>query len=93
MNNFGRCLGYGKGIDNDFLRAGKYYRLASESNDADAQKTFGFVLNEDLGIMRILSLRVKMTHDQRSKVILMKRIIWAPVLNTIEVLSRTLNLL
>jgi TPR repeat protein len=37
MYNFGRCLGYGKEVDQDFFRVTKYYRLSAEQNNAAAQ--------------------------------------------------------
>jgi TPR repeat protein len=50
MNNFERCLEHGKENDKNLLRAAKYYRLAAESNDADAQNNFAVYLERGFGV-------------------------------------------
>jgi TPR repeat protein len=45
-----RCFEHGKETDKNHIRAAKYYRLATESNDADAQNNFAICLERRLGI-------------------------------------------
>jgi TPR repeat protein len=56
MYNFGRCLEYGKGIDKDFLRAAKYYRLSAELENSAAQNSFGICLERGIGVHKNLFL-------------------------------------
>jgi hypothetical protein len=49
-------LEYGKGIDQDFIRAAKYYHLAAELDDADAQNSFGICLERGIGFQSNLAL-------------------------------------
>jgi hypothetical protein len=50
MYNFGRCLEYGKGIEQDFDRAAKYYRLSAERKNAAAENSFGICLERGIGV-------------------------------------------
>jgi TPR repeat protein len=49
-------LEYGKGIDQDFVRAAKYYRLSAELNNAAAQNSFGICLERGIGLQSNLVL-------------------------------------
>jgi TPR repeat protein len=59
MNNFGRCLEHGLGIDRDLLRAAKYYRMSAELNNADGMNNFGICLERRIGIQANIDLAVK----------------------------------
>jgi hypothetical protein len=66
---------------------------SSQNQMMQMRKTsLAFVLNEDLGLKRILNLRMNIMNDRRSKAILMEQTIWASVLNTVEVLRGTSKL-
>jgi TPR repeat protein len=50
LYNFGQCLEYGKGINQDLFRAPKYYRLSVELKNAAAQNNFSIFLELGIGI-------------------------------------------
>jgi serine/threonine protein kinase len=50
MYNFGRCLEYGRGIEQDFIRAAKFYRRAADLGNAAAQTSFGVCLERGIGV-------------------------------------------
>jgi hypothetical protein len=56
MKNFARCLEYGKGTDQNYIRAAKYHRLSAEANDADAQNNFGICLERGIGVFANIGL-------------------------------------
>jgi TPR repeat protein len=51
----GVVLNMGKGIGQDFIRATKYYHLAAEFNNADAQNSFGICLERGIGVQSNLA--------------------------------------
>jgi hypothetical protein len=56
MHNFARCLEYGKGIGQDFIRAAKYYRRSAELNNAAAENSFGICLERGIGVQSNIAL-------------------------------------
>jgi hypothetical protein len=56
MNNFGRCLEYGQSIEQNFIRAAKYYRLSAEEKNAEAMNNFGICLECGIGVQANLYL-------------------------------------
>jgi hypothetical protein len=62
MYNFGRCLEYGKGIDQNVLRAAKYYRLSAEQQNASAQNSFGICLERGIGVQKNMLLAAQYYH-------------------------------
>jgi TPR repeat protein len=43
-------LEYGKGIDQDFIRAARYYRRSAELKNAAAENSFGICLVRGIGV-------------------------------------------
>jgi hypothetical protein len=50
LYNYARCLEYGKGIGQDFIRAAKYYHLSAELNDADPQNSLGIFFEQGMAV-------------------------------------------
>jgi hypothetical protein len=56
MNNFGRCLEYGLGIEVNVHRAAQCYRMAAELGNGAGENNFGLCLERGIGVRSNLEL-------------------------------------
>jgi hypothetical protein len=56
MNNFGRCLEYGLGIEANPDRAAKFYRMAADQQNGSGENNFGICLERGIGVRVNLEL-------------------------------------